>query len=52
MALMRVNADETIKIKASGGIRDLATFMDMVEKGADRIGTSAGVAIDEEAAGE
>ena len=31
------------KIKASGGIRDKQTFVDMIECGADRIGTSSGV---------
>jgi deoxyribose-phosphate aldolase len=35
-------------IKASGGIKDLATVMAMVEAGADRIGTSNGPAIMEE----
>jgi hypothetical protein len=32
-------------VKASGGVRDLATALAMVEAGADRIGTSSGVAI-------
>ncbi|WP_447977001.1 deoxyribose-phosphate aldolase [Candidatus Nitrospira bockiana] len=36
------------KVKASGGIRDLKTVLAMLEAGADRIGTSAGVAIMEE----
>lgn len=35
-------------VKASGGIRDLRTLISMVEAGASRIGTSAGVAIMEE----
>ncbi len=34
-----------IKVKASAGIRDLASTLAMIEAGADRIGTSAGVAI-------
>lgn len=34
-----------IKVKASAGIRDLATALAMIEAGADRIGTSSGVAI-------
>lgn len=34
-----------IKIKASGGIRDKATAMAMIEAGADRIGTSSGIEI-------
>jgi deoxyribose-phosphate aldolase len=35
-------------VKASGGIRDYATVMKFMEAGANRIGTSAGVAIMEE----
>ncbi len=35
----------TCGIKASGGVKDLATVMAMIEAGADRIGTSAGPAI-------
>ncbi|MBR0325828.1 MAG: 2-deoxyribose-5-phosphate aldolase, partial [Selenomonadales bacterium] len=33
------------RIKASGGIRTKADALAMIEAGADRIGTSAGVAI-------
>ena len=33
------------KVKASGGIRDLPTMLALLEAGADRIGTSAGVDI-------
>jgi deoxyribose-phosphate aldolase len=36
------------RIKASGGIKDLATVMALVEAGAERIGTSVGPAIMEE----
>lgn len=36
------------KVKASGGIRDLKTALALLEAGADRLGTSAGVAIMEE----
>jgi len=39
-----------IKIKASGGIRDLASALALIEAGADRLGASAGVAIASEAA--
>lgn len=39
---------ENIHIKASGGIKDLATFMQFKELGVKRIGTSSGVAIMEE----
>lgn len=34
-----------LRVKASGGIRDLATALTMLEAGADRLGVSAGVAI-------
>ncbi|MGH7230934.1 MAG: deoxyribose-phosphate aldolase, partial [Nitrospiraceae bacterium] len=33
------------KVKASGGIRDLKTCLALIEAGADRIGTSSGMAI-------
>ena len=33
------------KVKAAGGIRDLQSCLEMIEAGADRIGTSAGVEI-------
>jgi deoxyribose-phosphate aldolase len=36
------------KVKASGGIRDLKTVQAMLESGADRIGTSASIAIIEQ----
>ncbi len=38
-----------IKIKAAGGIRDLETTIKMIKRGADRIGSSASVAIMQEA---
>jgi deoxyribose-phosphate aldolase len=34
-----------LKVKASGGIRDYATALQMVEAGAERLGCSASVAI-------
>ena len=37
-----------VKVKAAGGIRDLKTALAMIEAGAERLGTSAGVAIVEE----
>ncbi len=43
--LMRSVLPASIKIKASGGIRDKATALAMIEAGADRIGASAGVKI-------
>jgi deoxyribose-phosphate aldolase len=48
VAIMRKHADAEIMIKAAGGVRSLDDFMDMVEAGATRIGTSAGVKIVEE----
>jgi len=47
--LMRQIVGVGMGIKASGGIRDLATVALMVEAGATRIGTSAGVKIVNEA---
>ncbi|WP_297889904.1 deoxyribose-phosphate aldolase [Sulfurihydrogenibium sp.] len=38
-----------IKIKASGGIKDLKTMLKFIKAGADRIGTSSGVQIIQEA---
>lgn len=46
--LMRNTVGESIGVKASGGIRDLATARAMIAAGATRIGTSNGVAIMEE----
>ncbi|MGB5979015.1 MAG: deoxyribose-phosphate aldolase [Cyclobacteriaceae bacterium] len=43
--LMRKSLPSNVGIKASGGIRDLATAVRMIEAGADRIGTSSGIAI-------
>ena len=45
--LMRKHAIPEIKVKAAGGVRDLATCLAMLEAGADRIGCSASVAIAE-----
>ena len=36
---------EGIKVKAAGGIRDLATSLAMIDAGADRLGMSASVAV-------
>lgn len=46
--LMKRLMMQTKKIKASGGIRDAKTFLEMIDAGADRIGTSSGVKIMEE----
>lgn len=45
VALMRQTVKDTMGVKASGGIRDLATALAMVEAGANRLGTSAGVTL-------
>ena len=46
--LLKEIVNGKIKIKASGGIRNLKQTLDMIEAGADRIGTSHGVEIIEE----
>ena len=46
--LMKSLVGDEIKVKAAGGIRDLDTALTMIEAGAERIGTSAGVKIVEE----
>ncbi len=46
--LMKSVVGDTVKVKAAGGIRDLATALAMIEAGAERLGTSAGVSIIEE----
>lgn len=43
--LLRETVGETMGVKASGGIRDAKTALAMIEAGANRIGTSAGVNI-------
>jgi deoxyribose-phosphate aldolase len=43
--LMRSMVPLRMGVKASGGIRDTATALAMVDAGATRLGTSAGVAI-------
>lgn len=45
VALLHRAAAGRLKVKASGGIRDLATALAMIEAGAARLGTSSGVAI-------
>ena len=46
--LMKSVVGDEVKVKAAGGIRDLKTELAMIEEGAERLGTSAGVAIVEE----
>lgn len=49
--LMRESVAANIGVKASGGVRDRATALAMIEAGANRIGTSSGIAIVEDGAG-
>lgn len=49
IALMRQTVGPDMGVKASGGVRDYASAVALIEAGATRIGTSSGVAI---AAGE
>lgn len=50
--MARIVRDKGLGVKASGGIRSLADLLKMVAAGATRIGTSSGVKILKEAAGE
>lgn len=47
--IMRAAVGPTIGVKAAGGVRDLAAALEMIEAGANRIGTSAGAEIVAEA---
>ena len=46
--LMKSMVGDAVKVKAAGGVRTLADALAMIEAGAERIGTSAGVKIVEE----
>lgn len=46
--LMKSMVGDAVKVKAAGGVRTLADALAMIEAGAERIGTSAGVRIVEE----
>ena len=46
--LMKSMVGDAVKVKAAGGVRTLADAIAMIEAGAERIGTSAGVPIIEE----
>ncbi|MBS3873096.1 MAG: deoxyribose-phosphate aldolase [Firmicutes bacterium] len=48
VALMRRTVGPDVMVKASGGVRNLDTLLAFVAAGANRIGTSSGVAIVEE----
>lgn len=52
VALMRGNVGAALGVKASGGVRTLAAVREMVAAGASRIGTSSGVSILQELAGD
>ena len=43
--LMKSVVGNAVKVKAAGGIRDWKTCKTMIEAGAERIGTSASIAI-------
>lgn len=45
IALMRKTVGESLGVKASGGVRDYKTAMDMINSGASRIGASASISI-------
>lgn len=45
VALLRKYVDSSVKVKASGGVRSFEDLVLMVEAGAERIGTSSGVAL-------
>jgi deoxyribose-phosphate aldolase len=50
--MSRIVRDKKMGVKASGGIRSLADLQKMVQAGATRIGTSSGIKILQEAAGQ
>ena len=45
VALMKKNVSDGVKVKASAGIRDHEAAIALIKAGAERLGTSAGVAI-------
>jgi deoxyribose-phosphate aldolase len=47
--IMRATLPSSVGIKAAGGIKDYPTALALIKAGADRIGTSSGVKILEEA---
>lgn len=48
VTLMKHIVGDAVKVKASGGVRDLDTALAMIEAGAERIGTSSSIKILEE----
>jgi deoxyribose-phosphate aldolase len=49
VALLHEAVADRVRVKASGGIRDLDAALRMLAAGASRLGTSSGVAIVREA---
>ena len=47
--LIKKNVSENMGIKAAGGIKDYQTYIEMIQAGATRIGTSRGIEIIKEA---
>lgn len=47
--LLKKTVKDQIKVKAAGGVKSYADMLKMIELGADRIGTSSGVKLMEEA---
>ena len=45
VTLMKSVVGDAVQVKAAGGIRDKATFIQMIQAGASRIGTSSGMQI-------
>lgn len=45
VALMKKTVGETVLVKAAGGVRTKEDMLEMIEAGADRIGTSRGVSL-------
>ena len=45
VALMRASVSEKVKVKAAGGVRSYEDAVKMIEAGAERLGTSSGIAI-------
>ena len=43
--LMKEIVGDNVKVKAAGGVKNLNAFLDMIENGAERIGTSSGIKI-------
>jgi len=47
--ILKDSVGDSARVKASGGIKDLLTALAMIDAGAERLGTSSGVTITEEA---